>query len=117
MTRYLAVVALAVGGCAPLDGVRAPEPPEPPRAQRFNTCAQMRAAGWTEGVYRYGGTYDPTWNQAERHTYGLNLRLDRLASEPVSAPAGDPRLGPLDVAGRGRAIRAADDDPDYVCER
>ena len=37
----------------------------------------MRAAGWTQGVNRNGGTYRQSWNNAERETYSLNTARDR----------------------------------------
>ena len=56
-----------------------PDPPEPdhPPVQRFQNCTAMRGAGWYDGVRRSGGTYRPSWDDAERRTYGLNTHSDR----------------------------------------
>ena len=51
------------------------EPPPPVRT--FANCAAMRAAGWTRGVSRAGGTYRDSWDDAEMRTYGLNTSRDR----------------------------------------
>ena len=56
-----------------------PEPPESnhPPVQRYRNCDAMRAAGWVRGVNRNGGTYRPSWNDAEIRTYNLNTTRDR----------------------------------------
>ena len=50
--------------------------PDPPPVRQFSNCAQMRAAGWTRGVRRAGGTYRTSWNAAERRTYSMNTARD-----------------------------------------
>ena len=37
----------------------------------------MRGAGWNRGVNRNGGTYRPSWDDAEGRTYNLNTKSDR----------------------------------------
>ena len=37
----------------------------------------MRDAGWDRGVNQNGGTYQDSWDDAERDTYRLNAELDR----------------------------------------
>ena len=49
----------------------------PPPVRTFRVCADMRAAGWTRGVNRNGGTYQPAWDSAESRTYSLNTSRDR----------------------------------------
>ena len=51
--------------------------PGHPPIQRFQNCTAMRGAGWMRGVNRNGGTYQPSWNAAERQTYNLNTHSDR----------------------------------------
>ena len=56
------------------------EPPpvaEHPPVQAYPKCNAMRAAGWTRGVNRDGGTYQTAWNEAEKQTYALNTARDR----------------------------------------
>ena len=43
-----------------------------PSVKAYENCADMRAAGWTRGVTRDGGTYRGSWDAAERETYRLN---------------------------------------------
>ena len=54
-------------------GVIEPVPP----VKAYENCADMRAAGWTRGVTRDGGTYRGSWDAAERETYRLNPSRDR----------------------------------------
>lgn len=88
------LVCLFVVGCGPLEPTVPTDRPPPPRAQRFNTCAQLRAL-WPDGVRMAGGTYDPSWNHAERRTYALNYRrLDEPGGEiPYNPPGGMRRTG------------------------
>ena len=51
--------------------------PAPPPVKQYRVCADMRAAGWTRGVNRDGGTYRDSWDAAERETYSLNQSRDR----------------------------------------
>ena len=48
-----------------------------PPIQAYPSCDAMRAAGWTRGVNRDGGTYQPAWDEAEKRTYALNTVRDR----------------------------------------
>lgn len=55
------------------------EPPpvtEHPPIQTFPNCNALRAAGWTRGVNRGGGTYQTAWDEAEKQTYALNTARD-----------------------------------------
>lgn len=70
-----------LGGCpstAISCDLTAPPPiaPHPP-IQTFPSCNAMRAAGWTRGVNRDGGSYHAAWNGAEKQTYALNAARDR----------------------------------------
>lgn len=56
---------------------QAPPAADPPPIQAYPNCSAMRAAGWTRGVNRDGGTYQAAWNEAERRTYALNTARDR----------------------------------------
>ena len=56
--------------------VAGPTPNNPP-VRAFNNCAAMHSAGWTRGVNRNGGTYQSSWDSAERQTYRLNTARDR----------------------------------------
>ena len=55
---------------------------EPPPAaehspiQSYPNCNALRAAGWTRGVNRDGGTYQAAWDEAEKRTYALNTARD-----------------------------------------
>ncbi len=48
-----------------------------PPVKTFKNCTDLRAAGWARGVTRSGGTYDSSWNKAEKQTYTLNAKKDR----------------------------------------
>ena len=48
-----------------------------PAVQEFPTCVELREAGWTVGITSTGGTYQGSWDQAERDTYTLNAAMDR----------------------------------------
>ena len=52
------------------------EPVDPP-AMAYPSCPAMRDAGWTRGVNQNGGTYQDSWDDAERETYRLNAEFDR----------------------------------------
>jgi len=58
-----------------------PTKPEPeadhPPVRTFARCSDMHSAGWNRGVNRNGGTYEASWNAAERETYSLNTARDR----------------------------------------
>ena len=54
-----------------------PAAPDHPPVREFGNCTAMRGAGWNRGVNRNGGTYRPSWNDAERRTYNLNTKSDR----------------------------------------
>ena len=56
--------------------VAGPTPNNPP-VRAFNNCDAMHSAGWTRGVNRNGGTYQSSWDSAERQTYQLNTARDR----------------------------------------
>ena len=59
-----------LAGCGGRTTIACDLPPDrtgsdpPPSVQRFSNCAQMRAAGWTRGVNRAGGTYRDSWDPA-----------------------------------------------------
>ena len=55
------------------------DPPDTshPPVQAFANCSAMRSAGWNRGVNQSGGTYQNSWDDAERRTYALNTRSDR----------------------------------------
>ena len=86
LQSFALAVLVGVGaatGCAlrVLDGappvpVLRPPTGAPPVVQRFYSCSEMYAEGWTLGVYWIGGTYRSTWNEAERATFGANGHLD-----------------------------------------
>ena len=48
-----------------------------PPVRTYQSCPAMREAGWTGGVHQDGGTYQESWDAAERDTYRLNAELDR----------------------------------------
>ena len=85
-TTTILLVGLVAGmACAcsfrpPAGAVAVPLLPQtgatPPLVQRFHSCSQMYAEGWTHGVYWFGGTYRSSWNEAERATFGANAHLD-----------------------------------------
>ena len=56
--------------------VAGPTPNNPP-VRAFNNCDAMHSAGWTRGVNQNGGTYQSSWDSAERQTYQLNTARDR----------------------------------------
>lgn len=55
--------------------VATPSQDHPP-VVKFRNCTMLRDAGWTRGVRRNGGTYDDSWDAAERRTYSLNPARD-----------------------------------------
>ena len=57
--------------------VNRPAAPDHPPIREFQNCTEMRGAGWNRGVNRNGGTYRPSWNDAEGRTYNLNTKSDR----------------------------------------
>ena len=77
-----ALEELLAGGGAELDCVNAGNAdgdnstPDHPPVKQYRVCADMRAAGWTRGVNRAGGTYRDSWDAAERETYSLNQTRD-----------------------------------------
>ena len=103
-TLTAVLLAACTGGRG---GVNPSTAPDPPWASRFNNCTQLWAAGWTEGVSRYGGTYFTHWNQAERKTYARNQHLKNNPVQTVTAFPG----APVEVVGRQRESSGS------VCER
>lgn len=51
-------------------------PAEPPPVRKYTNCAAMRSAGWNKGVNVNGGTYQDSWDSAEKETYSLNTARD-----------------------------------------
>ena len=48
-----------------------------PPVKVYENCVDLRDAGWTLGVHQDGGTYQESFDDAERETYTLNAELDR----------------------------------------
>ena len=57
--------------------VNRPAAPDHPPIREFQNCTEMRGAGWNRGVNSNGGTYRPSWDDAEGRTYDLNTKSDR----------------------------------------
>ena len=53
------------------------EETDDPPVRTYPSCPAMRDAGWDRGVNQNGGTYQDSWDDAERDTYRLNAELDR----------------------------------------
>lgn len=75
--RWLVValvgVAVAGMGLSPLSA----DHPDQPEVRKYKNCQNLWEAGWYNGVREGGGSYESSWDDHEKATYGKNPARDR----------------------------------------